>query len=290
MELAYVSSRELNGQTCTYYKESKIEYTNLSKDEIRKIKNVDAWIMALPNNVCAPFVNALLDANTASVILDLSADYRFNKEWTYGLPELYNSRKRLLSATKIANPGCYATGSQLGIYPLLKHLNGSPNIFGVSGYSGAGTKPSPNNDISNLKDNLIPYSLTGHMHEKEVSFHLNHKIAFTPHVASWFQGINLTISIPLKSNFNMNVNEIYELYKETFKNDQLIKIQKEIPYVKNISGKHPVIIGGFQLGEIEQGKRLVLVVTMDNLLKGAATQALQNLNLALGYKEYQGII
>jgi N-acetyl-gamma-glutamyl-phosphate reductase / acetylglutamate kinase len=95
------------------------------------------------------------------------------------------SRKKLQEATHISNPGCYATAAQVGIAPLLEYIASPPTVFGVSGYSGAGTKPSPRNDPKNLKDNLIPYSLTDHIHEREISHHLHSRVFFSPHVAQW---------------------------------------------------------------------------------------------------------
>ena len=158
----------------------------------------------------------------------------------------------------MSNPGCYATGSQLGLGPLVSQslVNGLPCIFGVSGYSGAGTKPSPKNDVNHLNNNLLPYSLVGHIHEREISSHLTNPVAFMPHVGQFFRGITLTIHV--------------------------------IPEVKSIAGEHGVEVGGFKLDP--SGKRLVLVVTLDNLLKGAATQAIQNVNLALNLKETMGFV
>ncbi len=103
----------------------------------------------------------------ACVILDLSADYRFDPGWTYGLPERF--RDQIRTSKLIANPGCYATGSQLGLLPLKDRLASPPVIFGVSGFSGAGKTPSPRNDPEMLRDNLMPYALSGHVHEQEIS-------------------------------------------------------------------------------------------------------------------------
>ena len=191
------------------------------------------------------------------------------------------------SFIKISNPGCYATGSQLGIAPLVheKLVDGLPTVFGISGYSGAGTKPSPKNDIGNLRDNIIPYALTDHIHEKEIGHHLGIPVAFMPHVGQFFQGISLTISIPLKRS--MDETWATELYKTFYGGEKLVKVGSEIPEVKWIAGRHHVSIGGFKVHS--SGKRLVLVVNIDNLLKGAATQALQNINLALGLDEFEGI-
>jgi N-acetyl-gamma-glutamyl-phosphate reductase / acetylglutamate kinase len=96
-----------------------------------------------------------------------------------------SDRKKLRKATHISNPGCYATAAQLAIAPLLEYIAAPPTVFGVSGYSGAGTKPSPRNDIKFLTNNLIPYSLTDHIHEREISYHLNQPVSFIPHVAQW---------------------------------------------------------------------------------------------------------
>lgn len=197
MDLRHVSSRELAGQKLRGYEKREITYENLSADDVRRMEergDVDCWVMALPNGVCRPFVDAVEEVgNNQSVIVDLSADYRFDSKWTYGLPELVD-RSRIAKATRVSNPGCYATAAQLGIAPLLAHLGGTPTVFGVSGYSGAGTKPSPKNDVENLNNNIIPYSLTDHIHEREISTQLGHQVAFIPHVAAWFQGIHVSFS------------------------------------------------------------------------------------------------
>lgn len=289
MDLRHVSSRELAGQKLKGYEKRDITYENLSAEDVRRMEEkgeIDCWVMALPNGVCKPFVDAINEGKGPqnSVIVDLSADYRFDSKWTYGLPELVN-RSDIAKATRISNPGCYATAAQLGIAPLVPFLGGQPTVFGVSGYSGAGTKPSPKNDTNNLADNIIPYSLTDHIHEREISNQLGVEVAFIPHVAMWFQGIHHTISIPLKEK--MTSRDIRNIYQERYAGERLVKVIGEPPSVKAISGKHGVEIGGF--GVHSSGKRVVVCATIDNLLKGAATQCLQNMNLALGFAEYEGI-
>lgn len=198
MDLRHVSSRELAGKQLQGYDKRDITYENLSAEDVRRMEEkgeIDCWVMALPNGVCKPFVDAVDQVGKHSVIVDLSADYRFDSNWTYGLPELVD-RSKIAKATRISNPGCYATAAQLGIAPLLPYLGGQPTVFGVSGYSGAGTKPSPKNDVKNLTNNLIPYSLTDHVHEKEISTQLGESVAFIPHVAVWFQGIHVSKAYP----------------------------------------------------------------------------------------------
>lgn len=291
MDLRHVSSRELAGNKLKGYDKREIIYENLSPDDVRRMaerKEIDCWVMALPNGVCKPYVDAVdASGHTEALVIDLSADYRFNSDWVYGLPELVQ-RNKIASATRISNPGCYATAAQLGIAPLLSHLApgpAQPTVFGVSGYSGAGTKPSPKNDVKNLTDNLIAYSLTDHIHEREISSQLGTEVAFVPHVAVWFAGIHHTISLPLAQQ--MASRDVRQLYQDRYDKEKLVKITGESPQVKAIAGKHGVEIGGFAVHS--SGKRAVINVTIDNLLKGAATQCLQNMNLALGYAEYEGI-
>ena len=291
MDLRHVSSRELAGKKLADYTKREIIYENLSPDDVRKMADkgqVDCWVMALPNGVCKPYVDAINESShKEAVIVDLSADYRFDSDWTYGLPELVK-RGSIASAKRIANPGCYATAAQLGIAPLLPYLAAAPanpTVFGVSGYSGAGTKPSPKNDVNNLTDNLIAYSLTDHIHEREISAQLNREIGFIPHVAVWFAGIHHTISLPLADK--MVSRDVRQLYQDRYAGEKLVRITGESPSVKQIANKHYVQIGGFAVHS--SGKRAVINVTIDNLLKGAATQCLQNMNLALGYAEYEGI-
>ncbi|KAL5606373.1 hypothetical protein BROUX41_002790 [Berkeleyomyces rouxiae] len=296
LDLRHVSSRELKGQELAGYTKKKVIYENLSAEDVynmEKAGQVDCWVMALPNGVCKPFVEAI-DAATSevtaskpdhrSVIVDLSADYRFNDKWSYGLPEL-TARQKVYTSTRISNPGCYATAAQLGIAPMVPYLSGTPSVFGVSGYSGAGTKPSPKNDTENLRDNMLPYSLTDHVHEREISVHVGTPVAFSPHVASWFRGIGVTIHIPLKTP--MSSRDIRQIYQDRYAGEQLVKVVGEAPVVKNIMDRHGVEIGGFAVHS--SGSHVVVCATIDNLNKGAATQCLQNMNLALGYAEYEGI-
>lgn len=235
MDLRHVSSRELAGQKLKGYEKREITYESLTHDDVRKMSDVDVWVMALPNGVARPWVDAIEEGNKESLIIDLSADYRFDPAWTYGLPELID-RSRIAKAKRISNPGCYATAAQIGIAPLLPHIdsNSMPTVFGVSGYSGAGTKPSPKNDVEALTNNIVPYSLTDHIHEREISSQLHRDVAFIPHVAVWFQGIHHTISIPLNGTFTSR--DIRNIYQERYEGEPLVKVVGESPLVKRIAG------------------------------------------------------
>ena len=285
IELAFVSSRELAGQRVAEHNPAysgTLSYENLDAEAVAA-KGVDAVVLALPNGLAAPFGAAIDAVRPQTVIVDLSADYRFDPSWYYGLPEL--TRSRAAGKTRIANPGCYATGMQLAIAPMRDVLAGPPQCFGVSGWSGAGTTPSDKNNPQLLADNLMPYALTNHVHEREVTAQLGFPVEFMPHVAPHFRGITLTINLWLSQP--LSVEQIKARYQDAYQQEPLVEVVDQAPWVSRIAGRNGVQIGGFTLAP--GGKRVVVVATIDNLLKGAATQALQNLNLALGLDELTAI-
>ncbi len=285
LQLAFVSSRERAGQRLADHHPEitgEVQYENLDADAVAA-KGVDAVILALPNGLAAPFVAALESARPDTVIVDLSADYRFEGSWYYGLPEL--TRTRYNGEKRISNPGCYATAMQLAIHPLLDLLAGPPQCFGVSGYSGAGTTPSDKNNPELLADNLMPYALTNHVHEREVSAHLRVPVEFMPHVAPHFRGITMTVNLWL--NQVQTREQIAARFADAYAAEPLVDVVDDAPWVSRIAGRHGVQVGGFTVAP--GGKRVVVVATLDNLLKGAATQAMQNLNLALGIDELTSI-
>jgi N-acetyl-gamma-glutamyl-phosphate reductase common form len=248
-------------------------------------KALDAYALALPNGATPAYVDAIRRTRPDAVIVDLSADHRFDDGWVYGQPE--RLRDRIRGATRIANPGCYATAMQLALAPLVPLLDaaGPPSVFGVSGYSGAGTTPSPKNDPEVLRDNLFPYSLVGHLHEREVAHQLGIRLFFMPHVAPFFRGVTVTVSMSFAER--QDPSAIAARYEAAYAKEPLVTLSKEAPLVRDIAGKHHVAIGG--LAVAGDGRHAVIVATIDNLLGGAATQAVRNLNLALGLPENAGI-
>ena len=287
MDLGVASSRSNAGEsinsTCPDWPDDGRAFTQLGPENVAGFP-ADAWVLALPNGVAGNWVEAIRADFPDTLILDLSADYRFDAAWTYGLPERF--RNKLHGARQIANPGCYATGSQLGLLPLAGRLASAPVIFGVSGFSGAGKTPSPRNDPEVLRDNLIPYALSGHMHEQEISHQLGLDVRFMPHVAAFFRGISLTISFELREA--TTVGELLEVFKTAYAEEPMLRVSQEISQVSEIQGTPLVHIGGFDIDQREP-TRGSMVVVLDNLLKGAASQAMQNLNLALGLDENSGI-
>ena len=286
LELAFVSSRELAGQGVREQVGEyggELRYENLDPAAVAA-KHADVIVLALPNGKAREFVAPIDALASQPLLVDLSADYRFDDTWYYGLPEL--TRERYAGQQRISNPGCYATAMQLAIAPLKDDLAAPPTCFGVSGWSGAGTTPSDRNDQDKLRDNLMPYALADHLHEREVTRQLGVPVEFMPHVAPHFRGITMTVNLWLQQASSLDA--VRARYRDFYDGEPLIRIVDDAPWVSRIAGKHHVEIGGFTLAP--GGKRVVVVATLDNLLKGAATQALQNINRACGFDECLAIV
>jgi N-acetyl-gamma-glutamyl-phosphate reductase len=288
IELAVATSDSQAGQAIAEsvpeWPETDDVFEALEPDAVGKV-DADVWVLALPNGKSQPWVDAIGQAHPDAVVLDLGADWRFDAHWAYGLTEL--NREALGSAKRIANPGCYATGGMFGLWPIRRALAAPPVLFGVSGYSGAGRTPSPRNDPERLADNLIPYALTGHVHEQEISAHLRRPVRFHPHVAPFFRGISLTVSVMLTEP--LSSEELLAMYWQQYEGEPLIWLSEEIPEIREVAGTPRLAIGGFTVDE-RDAMRASFVVALDNLLKGAASQALQNINIALGLDELTGVI
>lgn len=188
--------------------------------------------------------------------------------------ELYG-RPALRASKRISNPGCYATSSQLLIAPLIKYLKDgvAPTVFGMSGYSGAGTvagatdpdgRPTtvPKLGPDTLKGGVRPYALTDHIHEREAGRHLSTlrgapmKVAFVPSVAPWFSGILSVVSAPL--NATLTAKDVKTLYEEMYSGERLITVGREVPTLQAVENKQGWTVGGFQVHS--EGDRAVVVV------------------------------
>ncbi len=297
IELTWLSSRALCGKKISdilpecQSSLSEITIETLCAEDISN-RNTDIIVLALPNGVAAPYVKAIEQVKNNDdkkpLIIDLSADYRFDQNWLYMIPEIIqkNSSIDFQRVKKISNPGCYATAMQLVLMPLQNELDKIPSCFGVSGYSGAGTKPSDKNNPLRLKDNFLPYAPVNHLHEKEVTFQFKNVIQFTPHVANFFRGINMTVHLQLSRAWTEV--ELMTHFNQFYKDAILVKVQKNIPEVHDVQNKYHAVIGGISLKD--DGRQATIFCVLDNLLKGAASQALQNINLVCGFEELTGIL
>ncbi|MDQ7018041.1 MAG: N-acetyl-gamma-glutamyl-phosphate reductase [Robiginitomaculum sp.] len=280
LELAYASSRQQAGTAIDDFDGAVFE--NLTPEEAAA-RAADLVFLALPNGVAAPWVDVIVKAAPNTRFIDMSADYRFDEAWAYGLPEL--NRGAIRGAARIANPGCYATAAQIAIAPMVSRLSAPPAVFGVSGYSGAGTTPSPKNDPKMLENNLMPYGLSGHMHEREIGHQLGTPVHFMPHVAAFFRGLSVTVNLCFETP--VTAEEVRMLYAQAYADEAFITVTNEAPQVRDIANTFGARLGGFVLGD--DGRRAVMVCVLDNLLKGAASQAIQNLNLSFGFAENEGL-
>jgi len=293
-DLAILNSRTYAGKTVKSvykdFKDSKLKFTNASLNDINKL---DIVFLAVPNTVAMSLVPKL-----KCKVIDLGADYRFkdakvyekvykakhkdNKtKSVYGLPELF--KEKIKKAKVIGNPGCYATASILAALPIQKHCKYI--IFDCkSGYSGAGIKKSYVTDPKNYINNIIPYKLINHRHKSEIEQFIKTKISFTPHVLPLFRGLMCTMHVIL--NKNISSNKIKAIYKNYYKNQPFVKIVDKTPELHDTQNNNYCYIGGF---EIDDNNQLVVVSTIDNLLKGASGQAVQNMNLMFGFEEKEGL-
>ena len=281
LKITSVFSTSKSGYQVDQTMDESLIYQDLATDKI-KLSDEDAFILALPDNQSQPYIDLIHRHNSKAIIVDLSADNRFDDDWEYRVPELSKPKQ----SSRISNPGCYASAMQFMLAPLKNILDGPAHFFGISGYSGAGASPNNRNNLESLKDNILPYSLVSHLHEKEVQANCYPNVLFTPHVGNFFRGILMTGNFTLTSAISLE--DITKIFNKYYENKALIFIQDNIPNMQTVQNTSKVIIGGFEFDE--KINRLTFCCTLDNLLKGAATQAVQNLNSAFGWEDNFGII
>jgi len=265
----------------------------------------DAYFLCLPHGISMETAKTLYDDK--AVIIDLSADFRFEdlniyekvyvthtapelaRKAVFGLPELY--RDKIKGAKMIGNPGCYPTSAILALYPLLKEglMTGDIVIDSKSGVSGAGREAKIGSLFCEVSEGFRAYNVGMHRHEpeiqKEVRKFQDLQIMFTPHLLPINRGILSTTYGRLKSP--QTSGSILELYKATYKNEPFVRIMGEgvYPDTRFTRFSNFCDIG---LKAFEDG-RIVIVSTIDNLIKGASGQAIQNMNVALGIDETLGL-
>jgi len=291
-----------------------IKGINLSCDalNIPKLTAVsDVVFLALPHKVSMEIVPELFKAGKK--IIDLSADFRIKdiaeySKWygvahnaqselqkaVYGLSELY--RQDIINASFVANPGCYPTSILLAIAPAIKHKLidlDSIIIDSKSGISGAGRK-TVQEYMANEHPNFRAYSVAGvHRHipeiEQELSRLANKKlqVTFTPHIIPVERGMLSTVYASV--NTKISNAQLHKIYKDFYKNEIFARVldEKSLPGIKNVISTNYCDIAP---SVDERTNRLVVVSVLDNLLKGASGQAVQNMNLMFGLKESEGLI
>jgi len=284
LELAFASSRELAGRPvrdAAPEVEDDVAFEALSPDEA-SARGADAIILGLPNGASRSFVERFDAVSPDAILVDLSGDHRADPAWVYGLPEI--SGRLLAGVRRIANPGCYATAAQLALKPVASRITGPATVFGVSGWSGAGTTPSRRNNPDALRDNVQPYGLAAHAHEPEIARGAGCEIRFFPSVAPFFRG--LTVIVSARMAHHADAESLRRLYDDAYRGAAFVRLQDDPAEPVSVSGTHLCVIGGVTA---RAGGDVVATAALDNLLKGAASQAVQNLNIALGLDETTGL-
>lgn len=249
---------------------SELIYSDPSIDEINKMK-LDVIFLALPKEeagIIGPKLNA--------VVIDLSPAQRFNSEYVYGLPEA--NFEKISKAKKIANPGCYATACILGILPVAESNGITAIAFDCkSGYSGGGKTNKYDYD-----ENVIPYGLglNEHYQKPEIGKFVSKPFSFTPHVVDAFRGLIATIHV-----FGSTPDNLEQLYEKFYAKKPFVKISKETPTFNSAKNTPYCVVGGFAKAK----DHTIIVSAIDNLLKGAASQAVENMNIRFGFKQTEGL-
>lgn len=313
VEIVGLTSQTYSEQSFGSVFPSAVNFTDLilePQDAENLADRCDVIFTALPHGVSMEVVEIMADKGKK--VIDLGADYRFDEvqvyeEWyrikhktpalavqaVYGLPELH--RELIGQANVIGNPGCYPTSIILGLAPLLKHGLIDPTTIiadSKSGVSGAGRGLNLTSHFSEVNDNFKAYNIGAHRHTPEIEQELGKlageklTISFTPHLVPMTRGILSTIYASLKEPGT--TGDLLNLYNEFYKDEYFVRIhpQGQYPQTKWVYGSNFCDIG---LTVDARTGRVVVVSAIDNLVKGAAGQAVQNMNIMLGLPEKTGL-
>lgn len=286
-----------------------------------KYKSYDVIFLALPHGDCAKFYMNIKDFD--GYVIDLSSDFRLSSKnrhiwkddkhvceeeldkFVYGLADI--EEDNVANSKLIANPGCYATSILLAVSPTIaryKKYTENISVFSMSGVSGAGYKATMKNSYCEINENTYAYALKNHNHIAEMEDYMLTKydfkttIQFTPHLIPINRGISSTCYIKLDDKFVneyfANGNDADEFaiglvnhYKEFYKNSEFVYIVNEVPQVKHVTYTNQCHI---YVDYDKKTNNIVLVSVIDNLMKGASSQAIQNANTLCGYSVSEGLI
>ena len=305
VELASVTGRSVVGQKLG------MVFPHLSDLDLiieEKLGQVDLAFSAMPHQESAKEVVPLLARGIK--VVDISADFRLKdvvgyqqwygfthpvpqllKQAVYGLTELY--RSQIISAQLVANPGCYSTGAILALAPVAKEVLIESDVIvdSKSGVSGAGRTISQQTHYSEVNEDVTAYALEGHRHLPEISQELGlSSVTFVPHLIPMTRGILSTCYAPLFvdkiTGGVKGAEELRQLYLDFYKNEPFVKIVNSPPHTKHTRGSNLCLI--YPTIDHRTGK-LIVISCIDNLVKGAAGQAIQNMNLMLGLSEVIGL-
>ena len=310
IKIKYLCGKSSIGKDISFYDKSlkKQKLPNIIKFNKKYLKEVDIIFTALPNGEAQKISKYLLKKNT---LIDLAADFRLKKsseyfKWykqkhkaiknikksIYSLPEI--SRKKVKNYNIIGCPGCYPTSILLPLIPLIKSKSiDTKNIIidSKSGYSGAGRSIHKRYKNKNLYESLSAYGIGFHRHNSEIDQELRNytdsiTFTFTPHLIPMFRGILSTIYIDLRPGFS--IKKVCKIIQKFYKKDSFVNILK----INSLISTNDVINTNncnISICETKYKNKVIILSALDNLIKGGAGQAIQNMNLKFGFKINEGI-
>ena len=308
-QVEYIAAGSQAGASITSVHPQLVNYADRAFEatEISQMNKCELLFFALPHGESAKII---AEVDSKIRIVDLGADFRLESPtswdkyyggeyagaWVYGLPEIPGQREKISSATRVANPGCYATAIALAAAPALhsKIIDGSDIVVvAASGTTGAGRKASTNLLGSEIMGSLTSYKFGGvHQHTPEIEQTLSSlgdgdvKISFTPILAPMPRGILATVTAKLKSN--LKTADVQEMYRNFYNGEEFVSVlaSNQLPKTSAVLGSNSAQI---QVAVDEHTNRIVISAVIDNLGKGAASQAIQNANLISGFPENAGL-
>lgn len=313
-EISYIAAGSNAGELITAIHPHLLSFGNrrFEKTEVRQINECDLVFLALPPGESAKLVSAI---SSSTMVVDLGADFRLNQAtawekyyggahagtWSYGMPEIKGNRTQIAAATRIANPGCYATAIALSTAPAVaaKIIDTSDIVVvAASGTTGAGRSAKVNLLGSEVMNSLTSYKFGGvHQHTPEIEETLSAvndqvvKISFTPILAPMPRGILATVTAKLSPQLLELENPtelIRDIYLDYFADEQFVCLLPEgqLPRTSAVIGSNSLQI---QIAVDLHAGRIIISAAIDNLGKGAAGQALQNANIMSGFDEALGL-
>lgn len=289
VDIVFVNSSSNAGNPVTVVHSGLIGETDLIFTSELSLEKVDALFLCSAHGDSKKFIEANEIPKQVKII-DLSTDYRAKSQdhdFVYGLPEL--NRDAIKEATHVANPGCFATAIQVALLPLASKglLNDEIHVNAITGSTGAGVKPSSTSHFSWRNNNISIYKPFGHQHLQEIGQSINQlqpdfnkSVNFIPVRGNFTRGIYVTAY----TRCNLSLDEANALYQEYYKDAAFTFLTDKNPDLKQVVNTNKAIV------YLEKhGDKLLVVSMIDNLLKGASGQAVQNMNLMFGLEEKAGL-
>lgn len=288
-EIVFINSQSNAGRKITDVHGGLLGETDLKFTDQLPLDTIDVLFFCMGHGDTRRFLESHTLPEGLKVI-DLSMDYRLKDEshdFVYGLPEL--NRRATCSAQHVANPGCFATAIQLALLPLAKHLmlNDDVMVTAITGSTGAGVKPQATSHFSWRDNNLSVYKAFQHQHVPEIKQSLkqlqqsfDHEIDFIPVRGDFPRGIFAMVTVKSK----LEIEELYRIYTEYYENDSFTHVVRE-----NIDLKQVVNTNKCLLHLEKNGDKLLIISCIDNLLKGASSTAVHNMNLMFNLEEKVGL-